>query len=197
MKVCTWKTVWTKLFCTKNCEQAHGQLEKLETDSFPQTFCSFCKMTPILLLLIGLARMVWILLKACRKWRAKFVQQSVAQNLTKEMCTNYMWSRLALFEEVDCSCNQYNALVKIVDSCLTKCGIGRDESNVSPAKQCCRKKCLMIDQSIIIDGKINTTALSRFYGPVGDPKVIDNIVECEEIGKNRVSKIHFASNFNF
>lgn len=45
-------------------------------------------------------------------------------------------------------------------------------------------KCMYSDHAAVDDdGKINKTALASFFGPVGDPQIVENIAECEAIGK--------------
>lgn len=66
----------------------------------------------------------------------------------------------------------------ISELCATKCEEAKAED-----QRCCEVKCIFLDHSLLTDGKINKTALATLFGQVGDPKIIENIAECEALGK--------------
>lgn len=83
-----------------------------------------------------------------------------------------------------CNCNSYTEFLKIYKFCESKCG----DDYISTAadgknRSCCRAHCELVDNYVVVDNKINKTAMAKFYGPVGDSKIVESIEVCKTIGK--------------
>lgn len=53
---------------------------------------------------------------------------------------------------------------------------------------CCSEKSAFLDSGIVVDGKLNKTAMSTWFGTDGDPQIMENIEQCEAIGSKNFYK---------
>lgn len=81
-----------------------------------------------------------------------------------------------------CNGNDFTSFREKGSNCTSKC-----ETNSTVSEQendkCCFGKCMFLDHFLVSDGKTNKSAVAGLFGPVGDPKIMENIDECEAIGK--------------
>lgn len=94
------------------------------------------------------------------------------------------------FDFSHCDCNNYDEVRNLTKICTSKCG---DEPDKPSNQSCCQAQCIVLDNSIVVDKKINTTAMASFYGPVGDLKIMENIEECIKISKTSYNLLKLQS----
>lgn len=114
--------------------------------------------------------------------------QIVAVNLASDECSLILRTTTPLF----CKVNQLTSWPEASPSCLIEptraaltrrtTGKSRKTRRVSGQKPCCTEKIVFLDSGIVVDGKLNTTAMSTWFGPAGDPNIMEDIEQCEAIG---------------
>lgn len=85
-------------------------------------------------------------------------------------------------EKSYCKCNDYEKFYETYAFCDAKCGKNHKKTVEDDRSGCCLADCLLLDNYMVVDGKINKTAMATFYGKVGDSKIAENIEECKTIG---------------
>lgn len=113
--------------------------------------------------------------------------QITARHSYREACDANIMRRWA---KSRCGGNNYTEWHTIIDNCNATCETTTPDEK-SKNQKCCEWKCGI--NSILVDGKINKTAMESLYGTAGDPKTVENIDNCEAIGKCRVN--HKVTNF--
>lgn len=86
-----------------------------------------------------------------------------------------------------CECNNYTELFALLEFFDEKCPkVSKPETN---NESCCELNCQFSDNHLVVDKKINKTALSKLYGHDGDPKFNENFEKCEAMSKIFVTNI--------
>lgn len=134
---------------------------------------------PSSLILIALLGFVscFLLFFQCRSEK-KFVQlipQISAGNLKRTACDNKIYN---IWELSNCNCNDYAGLSARLEFCKLKCPVDAE----GKSDRCCKMRCRFSD-FLVNNAKINVTAMTSLFGPVNDPKIVENIRECLLIGK--------------
>lgn len=113
-----------------------------------------------------------------------------AQVSNREICDSQIMRQLTSSE-----CNDYTGFERIHENCSSTCtGV----SSKAKIETCCEWKCFFSNHTMVVDGKFNKTALAAIYGEAGDPKIIESIGECEDIGNldsSLRSRFYNVSNF--
>lgn len=135
-------------------------------------------MLPSFLSLVGLIEIVSYIITKITFAEDSF--QVSAQHFDKAICDAKIMRKL---DDSHCNCNEYKGYFSLGEICRSKCE--KEIKQVNKNESCCYAKCI-IDNSIVVDGKINKTAMASLYGKVGDPKTAENIEECKDIGRRNL-----------